>query len=163
MTKRMIIMLLLVVVLVAALAGGFYMHLMKMFASFPKPAAAEVTQPAVAAITRMEPLAFTNQLQALAAHTGMIGDAKPADLQGFVQPMELTTATGYKGLDPSKVDYYFGNLDERRVTWSTGRDLILQPPQEDGPVNALTKIYVEIDGKQSTDWTRELTYTEVTK
>jgi len=77
--------------------------------------------------------------------------------------VELTTSTGYKGLDPSKVDYYFGNLDERRVTWSTGRDLILQPPQDDGPVNALTKIYVEIDGKQSTDWTRELTYTEVKK
>jgi len=74
--------------------------------------------------------------------------------------VELTTATGYKGLDPSKIDYYFGNLDERRVTWSTGRDLILQPPQNDGPVNALTKIYVEIDGKQSADWTREFTYTE---
>jgi transglutaminase-like putative cysteine protease len=77
--------------------------------------------------------------------------------------VELTTATGYKGLDPSKVDYYFGNLDERRVTWSMGRDLILQPPQNDGPVNALAKIYVEIDGKQSTDWTREFTYAEVTK
>jgi transglutaminase-like putative cysteine protease len=77
--------------------------------------------------------------------------------------VELTTATGYKGLDPSKVDYYFGNLDERRVTWSTGRDLILQPPQNDGPVNALTKIYVEVDGKQSADWTREFTYTEITK
>jgi transglutaminase-like putative cysteine protease len=77
--------------------------------------------------------------------------------------VELTTATGYKGLDPSKVDYYFGNLDERRVTWSMGRDLIMQPPQEDGPVNALTKMYVEIDGKQSTDWTRELTYVEATK
>ncbi|MGA2420276.1 MAG: transglutaminase domain-containing protein [Candidatus Acidiferrum sp.] len=75
--------------------------------------------------------------------------------------VELTTATGYKGRDPSKIDYYFGNLDERRVTWSMGRDLILQPPQNDGPVNALTKIYVEIDGKQSTDWTREFTYTEV--
>ena len=36
---------------------------------------------------------------------------------------ELTTATGYKGLN-HKVDYYFGNLDERRVTWSRGRDLI---------------------------------------
>jgi transglutaminase-like putative cysteine protease len=75
--------------------------------------------------------------------------------------VELTTATGYKGLDPSKIDYYFGNLDERRVTWSMGRDLIMQPPQNDGPVNALTKIYVEIDGKQSTAWTREFTYTEV--
>jgi hypothetical protein len=49
------------------------------------------------------------------------------------------------------------------VTWSTGRDLILQPPQNDGPVNALTKIYVEVDGKQFADWTRELTYTEITK
>jgi transglutaminase-like putative cysteine protease len=75
--------------------------------------------------------------------------------------VELTTATGYKGLDPSKIDYYFGNLDERRVTWSMGRDLIMQPPQNDGPVNALTKIYVEIDGKQSTDWTREFTYSGV--
>jgi transglutaminase-like putative cysteine protease len=77
--------------------------------------------------------------------------------------VELTTATGYKGLDPSKIDYYFGNLDERRVTWSMGRDLIMQPPQEDGPVNALAKIYVEVDGKQSTDWTREFTYAEVKK
>jgi transglutaminase-like putative cysteine protease len=77
--------------------------------------------------------------------------------------VELTTATGYKGLDPSKVDYYFGNLDERRVTWSMGRDLIMQPPQNDGPVNALVKIYVEVDGKQSTDWTRVFSYTEITK
>ena len=77
--------------------------------------------------------------------------------------VELTTATGYKGFDASQVDYYFGNLDERRVAWSTGRDLILQPPQEDGPVNALVKIYVEVDGKQSTDWTRRFTYSEVAK
>ena len=98
-------------------------------------------------------------------------DVSLANIYGKVFPVtdknkklvELTTATGYKGLDPGKVDYYFGNLDERRVTWSTGRDLIMQPLQEDGPVNALAKMYVEIDGKQSTDWTRELTYTEATK
>jgi transglutaminase-like putative cysteine protease len=77
--------------------------------------------------------------------------------------VELTTATGYKGYDPAKIDYYFGNLDERRVTWSTGRDLIMQPPQDDGPVNALVKIYVEVDGKQSADWTRQFTYSEVAK
>jgi transglutaminase-like putative cysteine protease len=75
--------------------------------------------------------------------------------------VELTTSTGYHGLDPTKVDYYFGNLDERRVVWSVGRDLMMQPPQDDGPVNALAKMYVEIDGKQSTDWTRELTYAEI--
>jgi len=75
--------------------------------------------------------------------------------------VELTTATGYRGADNSKVDYYFGNLDERRVVWSTGRDLTMQPPQEDGPVNSLPKIYVEIDDKQSADWTRQFTYKEI--
>jgi len=75
--------------------------------------------------------------------------------------VELTTSTGYRGPDKSKVDYYFGNLDERRVVWSVGRDLTMQPPQEAGPVNSLPKMYVEIDGKQSADWTRQLTYKEL--
>ena len=56
--------------------------------------------------------------------------------------VELTTATGYKGLDRSKVDYYFGNIDERRVVWSMGRDLVFEPPQDAGPANALPKAYV---------------------
>jgi hypothetical protein len=75
--------------------------------------------------------------------------------------VELTTSTGYHGPDKEKVEYYFGNLDERRVVWSTGRDLTMQPPQEDGPVNSLPKMYVEIDGKQSTEWTRQFTYKEI--
>jgi transglutaminase-like putative cysteine protease len=75
--------------------------------------------------------------------------------------VELTTATGYKGYDPRMVDFYFGNLDDRRVVWSVGRDLLLQPPQDEGPVNALAKAYVEIDGKQTTDWTRKLSYKEL--
>jgi transglutaminase-like putative cysteine protease len=75
--------------------------------------------------------------------------------------VELTTSTGYHGADKDKVEYYFGNLDERRVVWSMGRDLIMQPPQEDGPVNSLPKMYVEIDGKQSADWTRQFTYKEL--
>lgn len=76
--------------------------------------------------------------------------------------VELTTAVGYRGADPNLVNYYFGNLDERRVVWSIGRDLRLDPPQEDGPVNALHKMYVEVDGKQYTDWTRIFTYKEIT-
>jgi Transglutaminase-like superfamily len=75
--------------------------------------------------------------------------------------VELTTSTGYHGPDKEKVEYYFGNLDERRVVWSTGRDLTMQPPQDDGPVNSLPKMYVEIDGKQSTDWIRQFTYKEI--
>jgi hypothetical protein len=68
---------------------------------------------------------------------------------------------GYHGGDLDKVNYYIGNPDERRVVWSVGRDLIMQPPQEDGPVNSLPKVYVEVDGKQFTDWSRQFTYTEL--
>jgi transglutaminase-like putative cysteine protease len=75
--------------------------------------------------------------------------------------IELTTATGYQGPNQETVDYYFGNLDERRVVWSVGRDLRMDPPQEAGPVNALPKMYVEVDGKEYTDWTRKFTYKEV--
>lgn len=75
--------------------------------------------------------------------------------------VELTTATGYHGYDPGKINYYFGNIDERRVVWSMGRDLMMQPAQEDGPVNSLPKAYVEIDGKSSTDFTRTFTYKEL--
>jgi hypothetical protein len=77
--------------------------------------------------------------------------------------VELTTATGYHGADPSKISYYFGNLDDRRIVWSIGRDLIMHPSEEDGPVNSLPKMYVEVDGKQSTDWTRLLTYHELSQ
>jgi transglutaminase-like putative cysteine protease len=80
------------------------------------------------------------------------------------EKVRLTTADGYTAADPAKVDYYFGNLDERRVTWSRGRDLTLDPKQEGGPVNALAKAYVEVDGKpadEKTVWNRKLTYAEV--
>jgi transglutaminase-like putative cysteine protease len=72
-----------------------------------------------------------------------------------------TTADGYSGPEPAKVDYYFGNLEPRRVTWTEGRDLRLDPPQDGGPVNALPKAYVEIDGKplaEGDGWTRTFTY-----
>ena len=65
------------------------------------------------------------------------------------------------GFDNSKIDYYFGNIDDRRVVWSMGRDLMMQPAQDDGPVNSLTKAYVEIDGKQSSDYVRQFTYKEL--
>jgi transglutaminase-like putative cysteine protease len=78
--------------------------------------------------------------------------------------VRLTTADGYTGIDQAKVDYYFGNIDERRVTWSRGRDLTLTPKQQGGPVNAMAKAYVEVDGKPAAEkqvWTRKLTFREV--
>lgn len=74
-----------------------------------------------------------------------------------------TTADGYKGKDAEKIAYYFGNIDERRVTWSTGRDLDLVPKQDSGPVNAMAKAWVEVDGKplpEKEGWVRKLTYRE---
>ena len=77
--------------------------------------------------------------------------------------LRLTVADGVFGNDPAKVNYYFGNLDERRVVWSRNRDLTMTPRQDGEPVNALPKAYVEIDGKvhpEGTGWTRKLTYRE---
>jgi hypothetical protein len=77
--------------------------------------------------------------------------------------MRRTTADGMFGADPAKVEYYFGNLDERRVVWSIGRDLILNPKQDGEPVNAMAKAYVEVDGKvhpEGVGWVRKLTYRE---
>ncbi len=78
--------------------------------------------------------------------------------------VRLTTADGTFGFDPVRVNYYFGNLDERRVVWSRNRDLIMNPKQDGDPVNALPKAYVEVDGKEHperTGWVRKLTYREL--
>ncbi len=78
--------------------------------------------------------------------------------------VKLTTADGYTGPDQKLVDYYFGNLDARRVTWHVGRDLVPDPAPASGPINALPKAVVEVDGKplpEKTGWTRKLTFVEV--
>jgi transglutaminase-like putative cysteine protease len=98
-------------------------------------------------------------------------DVAVADI--FVAPIEVdadnevlirrTTADGYSGPDPRKVDYYFGNLEERRIVFSRGRDLELSPPTASGRLNALPKAHVEIDGVPGAEkevWTRKLTYRE---
>ena len=78
--------------------------------------------------------------------------------------VKLTTADGFAGPDQELVDYYFGNLDARRVTWNVGRDLVLEPAPAAGPVNALPKALIEVDGvvlAEKAGWTRKLTFTEV--
>lgn len=75
-----------------------------------------------------------------------------------------TTADGYRGPDPKLVEYYFGNLDARRVVWSRGRDLLLEPRPSAGPVNALPKAYVELEGSVAPEgkaWKRTFTYKEL--
>jgi hypothetical protein len=59
------------------------------------------------------------------------------------------------------VDYYFGNLDARCVTWTMGRDLLLEPRQAAEPVNANPKGYVEIDGAEFAKFERKMTFRKV--
>ncbi|HYC79083.1 MAG TPA: transglutaminase domain-containing protein [Planctomycetota bacterium] len=78
------------------------------------------------------------------------------------EKVRLTTADGYSGADPAKVDYYFGAVDERRVTWSRGRDLKPNPAPAAGALNHMAKAHVEVDGQvlpENKGWTRKLTFT----
>jgi len=46
-----------------------------------------------------------------------------------------------------KKDYFFGGQDENRVQLSTGRDLMLRPRQQSGPLNYFVYPHAEADGK----------------
>ncbi|MGH9727085.1 MAG: transglutaminase-like domain-containing protein [Candidatus Acidiferrales bacterium] len=48
---------------------------------------------------------------------------------------------------PAKHDYFFGALDQNRVRFSGGRDLVLSPAQSAAPVNYFVYPYAELDGK----------------
>jgi len=49
--------------------------------------------------------------------------------------------------DKSKYEYHFGTIDENRVEFTQGRDIVLEPPQKNTPLNYFIYPYVEIDGK----------------
>jgi transglutaminase-like putative cysteine protease len=66
---------------------------------------------------------------------------KPKD-EGWI-PVDISEA--WK--NPKMQDYYFGNLTEDRVTFSTGRDIDLVPKQDGKPLNFFIYPYVEVDGK----------------
>jgi transglutaminase-like putative cysteine protease len=62
--------------------------------------------------------------------------------KGWV-PVDISEANK----NPTLREYYFGNLTEDRVTFSTGRDLELVPKQQGEPLNFFIYPYVEVDGK----------------
>ncbi len=65
-----------------------------------------------------------------------------ADGVGWV-PVDASEAAK----DPSWREYFFGALDENRVQFSRGRDLVLTPPQKGEPLNYFVFPYAEIDGQ----------------
>jgi uncharacterized protein (TIGR03000 family) len=64
------------------------------------------------------------------------------DAKGWV-PVDISEANK----DPKMKEYYFGNLTEDRVVFSTGRDLTLAPKQDGDPLNYFIYPYVEVGGK----------------
>lgn len=62
--------------------------------------------------------------------------------QGWV-PVDVSEASK----NPKLRDYYFGNLTEDRLAFTTGRDITLVPKQDTGPLNYFIYPHVEVDGK----------------
>jgi len=49
--------------------------------------------------------------------------------------------------DKSKYEYHFGTIDENRLEFSQGRDIMLEPNQTGKPLNYFVYPYAEVDGK----------------
>lgn len=62
--------------------------------------------------------------------------------RGWV-PVDISEANKH----PAMKDYYFGNLTENRIAFSTGRDLVLVPRQAAKPLNFFIDPHVEVNGK----------------
>ncbi|MEM7309357.1 MAG: transglutaminase-like domain-containing protein [Planctomycetota bacterium] len=58
-------------------------------------------------------------------------------------PVDISEADKH----PERAEFYFGALDPDRVTMTGGRDLVLDPPAAQGPLNFFVYPYAEVDGK----------------
>lgn len=58
-------------------------------------------------------------------------------------PIDISEADKH----PEKKDYFFGNITEDRLTFTTGRDLVLVPRQAGKPLNYFVYPYIEVNGK----------------
>ena len=63
-------------------------------------------------------------------------------------PVDISEADKH----PELKDYYFGNITENRVSFTTGRNIELVPQQAGPPLNYFVYPHVEVDGKL---WPRE--------
>ncbi len=64
------------------------------------------------------------------------------DDRGWI-PVDISEADKH----PEMTEYYFGNLTENRVHFSTGRDIVLEPKQDAAPLNYFVYPHVEVGGK----------------
>jgi hypothetical protein len=78
------------------------------------------------------------------------------DGRGWV-PVDISEANRH----PNLREYYFGNLTEDRVTFATGRDITLTPPQKGPALNFFVYPYVEVDGQLYETVDRAFAYEDV--
>lgn len=58
-------------------------------------------------------------------------------------PVDISEADKH----PERAEYFFGNVDENRIVFTLGRDLILPPGQKGPPINFFVYPHVEVDGE----------------
>jgi transglutaminase-like putative cysteine protease len=95
-------------------------------------------------------------------------DATKGNIGGYHCWAKFAADGRWIGVDISEADkhpemknYYFGSLTPDRVTFTTGRDLILEPKNASGPVNFLVYPHVEVDGKQHTGLIKRFRFEDV--
>ena len=64
------------------------------------------------------------------------------DNAGWI-PVDISEADKH----PQLAEYYFSNLTADRIAMSTGRDIVLNPPQQGPPLNYFIAPYAELDGE----------------
>lgn len=69
-------------------------------------------------------------------------------------PVDISEADKH----PNRASYFFGHVDENRIAFSLGRDLVLPPSQQGPPLNFFVYPYVEVDGKPWTKVERTITF-----
>lgn len=78
------------------------------------------------------------------------------DGKGWI-PVDISEADKH----PEKRDYFFGHIDENRVHFTTGRDIILEDAQNSQPLNFFIYPYAELDGRQFNDIDIEVHYKDL--
>lgn len=63
--------------------------------------------------------------------------------------------------DKAKKGYYFGNLDENRVQFTQGRDILLDPRQQGERLNFFVYPYAELDGKPFNEMEKSFYFREI--
>jgi len=62
---------------------------------------------------------------------------------------------------PAKREYFFGALDENRIEFSRGRDLVLVPAQSGEPLNYFIYPYAEWNGQPFTGLKTKITFRDI--